>query len=125
MLDTRTCLSRTLVCIISYKLEDAGTSGFILIRDEHVLPCSPQLRQATPRSSVLQRCSRSSTPDKFTFNSGQSPILDMILEHLAKLSNLNIVLASASPRRSEILRNIGLRVKVIVIFIVRFVCRSH
>jgi len=33
----------------------------------------------------------------------------MILEHLAALNQKQIVLASASPRRSELLRQIGLK----------------
>ena len=36
----------------------------------------------------------------------------MILEHVHRLSNQRIVLASASPRRKEIFQNIGLRIKV-------------
>ncbi|KAK9917263.1 hypothetical protein WJX75_002488 [Coccomyxa subellipsoidea] len=37
----------------------------------------------------------------------------MILEHVHRLSNQRIVLASASPRRKEIFQNIGLRIKVV------------
>jgi hypothetical protein len=36
----------------------------------------------------------------------------MILKHLDALNKKNIILASASPRRLEILRNVGLNVKV-------------
>ena len=37
----------------------------------------------------------------------------MVLDLLSKLSSQNIILASASPRRREILQRVGLNVKVV------------
>ena len=36
----------------------------------------------------------------------------MILEHLSALNQHRLLLASASPRRKEILQNLGLKVEV-------------
>jgi predicted house-cleaning NTP pyrophosphatase (Maf/HAM1 superfamily) len=36
----------------------------------------------------------------------------MILEHVQKLSSQRVILASASPRRRDILQNVGLHAKV-------------
>jgi Maf-like protein len=48
----------------------------------------------------------------------QSPVRAMILEKVPALINRKIILASASPRRQELLKQIGLNYEVKIIFII-------